>query len=265
MRLFCDRAKKTAGAVAELVDALDLGSSAARCESSSLSSPTTSVNPMHVLLLQKNTLLFDLDGTLVDSVHDIAPALNTALSEHGFAKLSIDQVRSMIGRGSTKLVELAIEADQPSKLNLTHAVHQRFIEAYGQNVSQYTQVLSGVHEFLDAMKAAGKRMACVTNKPEALARKLLDDLQLSAFFETLIGGDTAPRKKPDPAPLLLALERLGSSADDALMFGDSVYDLQAAQAAGMPCFVISGGYNQGQELSVDTPNLSFNRYAELLS
>jgi phosphoglycolate phosphatase len=220
---------------------------------------------MHALLLQKNTLLFDLDGTLVDSVRDIAPALNIALSEHGFAKLNIDQVRAMIGRGSTKLVELAIESDHPSGLKLSNAVHQRFIEAYGQNVSEHTQILTGVPEFLVAMKAAGKRMACVTNKPEALAVQLLDHLQLSSFFETVIGGDTAKFKKPDPAPLFLALERMGSSSADALMFGDSIYDLQAAESAGMPCFVISGGYNQGQEVILSAPNHRFDRYAELLS
>ena len=219
---------------------------------------------MHALLLQKNTLLFDLDGTLVDSVRDIAPALNIALREHGFTQLSVNQVRSMIGRGSTKLVELAIETTNPSGIRLSQSVHQRFIEAYGQNVSEHTQILSVVPEFLEAMKAAGKRMACVTNKPELLALQLLDHLQLSSFFETVIGGDTAELKKPDPAPLFLALERMSSVSADALMFGDSIYDLQAAQAAGMPCFVISGGYNQGKAVIVEAPNCSFDCYSELL-
>ena len=176
------------------------------------------------------TLLFDLDGTLVDSVVDLATAVNLLRQEYHLPPLTIDTVRSYVGDGATTLVRRAMPEGEFRVEQLV-----RYLELYAEHLVEATQPYPGIIDFLqDHMQI---KMAVVTNKPEALSRRLLDRLNLSSYFATVIGGDTFDSKKPSPVPLLAALERLGSTADQAAMIGDHHTDLHAGSKAGMAtCF-----------------------------
>ena len=204
-------------------------------------------------------VLFDLDGTLVDSLPDIAGALGTLFTEMGRDPLSSPDVKGMIGGGIPKLIERAlnaarIEADQTHREELT----QRFREIYGARATQLTRPFPGVIELLGQMKDAGTRLGVCTNKPETVTRQILDELSISPFIGAVIGGDTLTTKKPDAAPILAALDILGCSPAEAMMVGDSGVDAGAARAAGIPVILVSFGYTQtpvteiGADAVIDT-------------
>jgi phosphoglycolate phosphatase len=196
-------------------------------------------------------VLFDLDGTLLDTVADIALALNRTLLEYRYTPLSENQVRSMIGRGSPILIERAAaaqgrtvdEAEQAAML-------ERFFHHYGEleELNEVSaQPFAGAAELLRTLHDAGLRTAVVTNKQHRFAAALLQRLDLSAWVDVVVGGDTCPRRKPDPQPLLYACESLRVPPAESLMVGDSVNDVQAARAAGIAVVCVSYGYNEGRD------------------
>jgi phosphoglycolate phosphatase len=196
-------------------------------------------------------LLFDLDGTLLDTVRDIALALNRTLEEQGLDPLPEDSVRRMIGRGSPILIERAAamrgcKLDPPGHA----AMLERFFHHYDEverSDAASARPFSGAADALHRLHGAGFRTAVVTNKHHRFATGLLDRLELAPFIDVVIGGDSCPRRKPDPLPLIAACERLGVPASAALMVGDSVNDVEAARAAGMPVACVSYGYNEGRD------------------
>jgi phosphoglycolate phosphatase len=187
-------------------------------------------------------VLFDLDGTLVDSAEDLRHALNLLLSDEGLRALSTEEVKGMIGDGVLKLVERALAATgaDPSK---APALLPRFLSFYEGNAAAHTRAYPDAVEALQALAAAGLRVAVVTNKPYAATLEILEALGLARFFGAVVGGDTLPQRKPDPAPLLLAAERLGVRPDESLMVGDNHHDVRAARAAGMRVFAVTYGYS----------------------
>jgi phosphoglycolate phosphatase len=196
-------------------------------------------------------VLFDLDGTLLDTAADIAEALNRSLAERGWPPIDADVVRRMIGRGSPLLIERALafqnrDLDAAAKAALLERFfhHYGFLEESGQfKAAPY----AGVPECLRALHAAGLRIAVVTNKYERFATGLLNALGLSAFVDCVVGGDSCPLRKPDPAPLLFACRQLGVAPAHALMVGDSINDVQAARGAAIPVICVPYGYNEGQD------------------
>lgn len=188
-------------------------------------------------------LLFDLDGTLIDSAPDIAAAANELLATEGHTALSVDAVRGMIGNGVRKLVERAFVArgvvlDEPR----LDAMHERMNAIYGRHLVNETVVLEGALEMVRTYHGRGVRIAVVTNKPEGFSRTILDHYGFSACVDAVVGGDTGPARKPAPDMLHRALSVLGVSVADALMVGDSPADIGAAQAAGMRSVAVRGGY-----------------------
>lgn len=180
------------------------------------------------------TLLFDLDGTLVDSLRDLAAALNRLRGELGLAPLALDRVRACVGDGATLLVKRGL-AEIPYEDELL----KRFLAFYGEHLLDETTVYPGIREFLDRQER--RKMAIVTNKPAAFTRPLLDGLDLSRYFPVVIGGDSCAEKKPHPEPVREALRRLGAKADTAAMIGDHHTDLRAGAAAGLrTCFCAWG-------------------------
>lgn len=205
-----------------------------------------------------SALLFDLDGTLVHSLPDIAGALNAMLEEMELPALAYEEVRLMIGDGISALVSRALAASGgtadhlPEDLDET-AVRQHFRRHYRDRLTRETKPYPGVVETLERLRAAGWRMAVCTNKAERPARQILEELELTAFFEGLAGGDTYARAKPAAEPLLGLLGELGHPAEQAIMIGDSPADVGAARNAGMPVVAVSYGYRKvaAAELGAD--------------
>ena len=208
-------------------------------------------------------ILFDLDGTLVDSAPDLAGALDTLFKEQGWAPHSLAGVKAMVGGGVPKLIERAlhksgIDADSARREELV----QRFLGHYGARATRLTRPFPGAMEMLKQLKEAGTHLGVCTNKPEAITRQILDALSISPLLGAVIGGDTLPTMKPDAAPVLAALEILRSGPDEGMMVGDSAVDLGAARGAGVPVILVSFGYTQTPVSQMDADAI-IDSFAEL--
>ncbi len=187
--------------------------------------------------------VFDLDGTLVDSLPDLAAALNRTLAEAGLPPHPPDAVARMVGHGVARLVERGFAAaGAPLDLAALPRWVERFLVFYADDLSARTRPYPGVVKALDALAAAGWRLGVCTNKPARLAVELLDALGPAGRFGAVTGGDSAQESKPHPASLLMALDRLGVPAAAAVFVGGSETDVLAARAAGVPVALVRGGY-----------------------
>lgn len=189
--------------------------------------------------------LVDLDGTLVDTVGDFEVALARMLADLGLPAVGRPFIERTVGRGSEHLIRetLAAVGGAPALYEPAWAHYQRHYEAIN---GHHSAVYPGVLEGLAQLRQAGLRLACLTNKPAAFARDLLQRKGLSSWFEHCFGGDSFERKKPDPLPLHKACEALGSVPGRTLMIGDSRNDVQAARGAGCPVVLVRYGYNHGE-------------------
>jgi len=191
-------------------------------------------------LLPFRTIVFDLDGTLADTAPDIAAALNHALAGVGRPMLSLDAVRGMVGHGGKVLLERGLAATGGMDKAALAAGFSAFIAYYEAHVCDHSHPYPGVTSALDALRDQGIALAVCTNKPEHLARGLIDALGWHGRFTAIVGGDTLATVKPDPAMLHLAVERAGGGP--AAMIGDSIVDVQTARAASLPCIAVSFGF-----------------------
>jgi phosphoglycolate phosphatase len=206
---------------------------------------TTDVSPIRAVL-------FDLDGTLVDSAEDLKEALNRLLGERGLRAVTRDEVTTMIGDGALKLVERALAATE-SDPALAPELLSRFLELYEGNAAKHTRAFPGAEEALVALQQRQFSLGVVTNKPAAATAEILKALGLASFFGAVVGGDTLPERKPSPAPLLHAARQLRVRPDETLMVGDNHHDVRAARAAGMRVAAVTYGYCHvpHEELSAD--------------
>ncbi len=188
-------------------------------------------------------LLCDLDGTLVDSLPDLAAAIAELLDQERRPGLTHDAVAAMVGDGVPKLIERALAATGgvPPEAELA-ALVARYMPIYEARLTELTRPYPGAIETLRALKAAGWRLAVCTNKPEAPSREIVARLGFAGLFEAVSGGDSLPIRKPDPGHVLGLLATLGAAPGAAVMLGDSANDVQAAQAAGLPAIAIAHGY-----------------------
>jgi phosphoglycolate phosphatase len=198
----------------------------------------------------KRAVLFDLDGTLLNTAADIARALNRTLGEFGWDSVPVADVSQMIGRGSPILIERAAAVQGRSvDAALQGTMVERFFHHYGEleesNESD-AAAYPGVRATLERLHGAGLKTAVVTNKQHRFATALLRRLELACFIDLVVGGDTCERRKPDPQPLLFACDALSVPASQALMVGDSINDVRAARGAGIPVVCVPYGYNEGQ-------------------
>lgn len=182
-------------------------------------------------------VLFDLDGTLIDSAPDIAGALNDLLLEEGREPYLLTEVKRMVGEGVHRLIEKSF-----GETGRTVELAARFVELYDPRSSLITKPVEGAFEALDSLREAGIPMAVCTNKPDPSSLSVLADLGLLPYFATVIGGTAGLPRKPDPAILLEAASRLGVAASNCLMIGDASPDVEAARAAGMPVWIVRSGY-----------------------
>lgn len=213
--------------------------------------PATSSPPLQFLGVPVQALLFDLDGTLLDTAADIALALRRAFADHGHAAPDEAAVRTMIGRGAPMLVQRALaHGAMQVDATMQAALLEGFFHHYGrlQEVDECAaQPYGGVYEGLRHLASLGLPLAVVTNKQERFARGLVARLGLQPFVRLVVGGDTCERRKPDPQPLQWACAQLGVEVAQTVMVGDSINDVQAARAAGMRVVCVPYGYNEGAD------------------
>jgi phosphoglycolate phosphatase len=210
-------------------------------------------------------LLVDVDGTLVDSVPDLAYCVDQMMAALGLPARGEDRVRNWVGNGAERLVRRALTGtlDGEPDQALYEKAYPVFLELYRDNTSQRSVLYPGVREALDYLKGAGYKLGSVTNKPAQFTEPLLRDLGLRDAFSLVVSGDTLPQKKPDPAPLLHAAREFGVAPEDALMVGDSVSDVKAARAAGFQIVCVSYGYNHGMDIRDVAPDAVIDSMVEL--
>ena len=188
-------------------------------------------------------LVFDLDGTLVDSAPDLIDTLNLIMSRIGVESLPFAEGRALIGGGAKLLIERALaRRHTTTRQSEIDELFEAFIAHYAEHIADRSRPFPGLETALDRLAADGFRLAVCTNKLEWLARRLLDALDLTPRFAFICGQDTFATRKPDPQVLRLTVDKAGGGAEDTIMVGDSITDIRTAQAAGVPVIAVDFGY-----------------------
>jgi phosphoglycolate phosphatase len=217
------------------------------------------------MMKKPEMILIDLDGTLVDSVPDLAYCVDEMMLRLGRPAHGEAKVRDWVGNGVERLVRRALTGSldgEPEEADFQRA-YPLFLDLYAENTSQRSVLYPGIREGLDYLKREGCRLGCVTNKAAQFTLPLLKDLGIYDRFEIVVAGDSLPKKKPDPLPLLHAAERLGVKPADAMMIGDSQSDVKAARAAGFRIVCMSYGYNHGEDIRNSQPDAVIDSLLEL--
>lgn len=210
-------------------------------------------------------VLIDLDGTLVDSAPELARAVDRVLTGAGHAPAGTEQVRVWVGDGIDRLLERALTqatGEVPAAADL-RAIRARFDTAYAEILGTMAPLYTGVIDGLDALRAGGLGIACITNKAGVFAIGLLGTLGIADRFDAIIAGDSGKGTKPASAPLEAAARKLGVAIEDCVMVGDSAIDVAAAREAGCPAWCVRTGYNRGAPLEDSGPDRIFDRFDEL--
>lgn len=196
-------------------------------------------------------VVIDLDGTLLDTAPDLAEAANRMLAELQLPPIEETTLKTYIGNGVARLIKRVLTKDMDAEPDAALFAKARPIyeKHYAAAVSLNSRPYPGVIDGLNALKQAGYRLACITNKAEKFTLPLLKDIGLHDYFELVLAGDTLAKKKPDPMPLIYACEKFGITPDEMLLIGDSLNDTQAARAAGCYVFCVPYGYNRGQDVN----------------
>jgi phosphoglycolate phosphatase len=219
--------------------------------------------------IRVRAIAFDLDGTLLDTIHDLTAAVNVMLERLGDATLPKDIVRTMVGKGIPNLVRRALTASRGTPPDVADEARALTIyeQSYERLLGRETVVFPGVREGLERLAAAGFGMACITNKSTRFTGPHLEKAGIANYFSLVIGGDSLPAKKPDPLPLRHTAKHFGVAPERLLMLGDSANDTQAARAAGCPILCVPYGYSEGrpvQSLDCDGIVSSLDELPELI-
>lgn len=217
------------------------------------------------MLPRPEMVLIDVDGTLVDSVPDLAFCIDEMLKQLDMPVRGEARVRHWVGNGVERLVKRGLinELNGEPDEDLYNKALPIFRALYAENTSKRSCLYDGVIEALDFLKTTGVKIGCVTNKASEFTLPILRDLAISDYFETVLCGDMVARKKPDPLPLLQSAETLGVSAAASMMLGDSMSDVKAARAAGFSIVCMSYGYNHGEDIRDYHPDAVIDSMAEI--
>ncbi len=213
-------------------------------------------------------LLLDLDGTLIDSVPDLADAVNVMLKQLGFAIVSDELVRSWVGNGALLLVKRALanacnsRVDTLNDANIEKAL-VLFKDSYRENCCHRSELYPRVLETLEKLQQQGIKMAIVTNKPVEFANTIVRYYGLDQYCSVVLGGDSLATHKPNPAMLIVAAKELDLRVDECIMLGDSAADVNAATNAHIPCYIMTYGYNGGQDLLALGAQQGFDEFADI--
>ena len=214
---------------------------------------------------QPKLIMIDVDGTLVDSVPDLAYCIDEMMQNLGLQKWGEVKVRHWVGNGVPKLVERALSGElegRPIK-EVFDIAYPIFLDLYEDNTAERSYLYDGVREGLDYLKSQRYQLGCVTNKSEQFTHPLLKVLGIFNDFKIIISGDTLAKRKPDPMPLLYCAEHFNLKPEECLMLGDSVSDVKAARAAGFDIICMSYGYNHGNDIGDENPDLVIDSMNQL--
>lgn len=217
------------------------------------------------MLNKPKLILIDVDGTLVDSVPDLAYCVNEMLKQLGMPERSEADIRNWVGNGVERLTRRALigQLDGEPDEELFRKAYPLFLDLYAENTSKRSKLYPGISEGLGRLRDAGYVLGSVTNKASQFTIPLLKDLGIHDDFAVIVAGDTLEKKKPDPAPLLYAAERMGVQPAECLMVGDSVNDVTAARAAGFQIVCMPYGYNHGDDIRDANPDAVIDSLAQL--
>lgn len=217
------------------------------------------------MLIKPQMILIDLDGTLIDSVPDLTYCVDEMMAALDLPGRGEAKVRNWVGNGIERLVRRALidRLDGEPDDTLFARAYPLFLELYTHNTSKRSRLYPGVLDGLNYMRDAGYKLGCVTNKAAEFTEPLLKDLGIYDRFGIVISGDSLPKKKPDPMPLLHAAAHFGVPVEKSLMLGDSVSDVNAARAAGFQIVCVSYGYNHGQDIRTAKPDAVIDSMVEL--
>ncbi len=217
------------------------------------------IAPLFFMMIDRKLIIFDLDGTIVDSLDDLTVSVNHMLGSFGHPLLRREGVRSLVGQGALKLVERAMPGAEPDVIRKALEI---FLEYNARHLIDATAPYPDVDSTLRKLQCFGHTMVVVTNKNESLSRQLLAALGLDGFFREIYGADTLPSRKPSPEPLLHVMGVLGFSKDKTLMVGDSINDISAGNAAGVVTIGCSWGYGNIDEL--ENADWRIDKFSDLL-
>ncbi len=217
------------------------------------------------MITKPEMILIDVDGTLVDSVPDLAFCVDEMMQQLGMPVHGEAKVREWVGNGVERLTRRALigQLDGEPDEALFEKAYPMYLALYAENTCKRSVLYPGVREGLDYMKSAGYKLGCVTNKAAAFTIPLLKELGIHDEFGIIVSGDDLPKKKPDPMPLLHIASHFGVSPAQSLMIGDSVSDVKAARAAEFQIICMSYGYNHGVDIREANPDAVIDSMAEL--
>lgn len=216
----------------------------------------------------KKVIHFDLDGTLIDSVPDLALAINQMLYHFFKEETQESRIRAWVGNGASKLVERALIFHFKREISQDEKIFKEalsyFLEAYSKLLPFHTRCYAEVEETLQILQERGYRLTIITNKPYAFVSPLLEGLKIDGYFEAILGGDSLKRKKPDPLPLLSMSKDLGVEIASCVMVGDSKNDILSANRAGMDSIGVTYGYNYDESIACYSPTYTIEHFSQLL-
>ena len=222
----------------------------------------------HGKFIEKELLLFDLDGTLIDSAPDLARSVNYMLRSINHNEFSEETIDSWVGNGAQTLVKRALSGSKIVDENIDNELFDKslsiFLEYYKNNLCVKTTPYPNVKTTLETLKSDGYKLAIITNKPFDFIEPILKQLELDSLFELCIGGDSLPEKKPSPLPLEYMCKKFKIKPRNTLMIGDSKNDILAAKAANIQTVAVSYGYNYGEDIRVYEPDYTVDDFSNIL-
>ena len=208
-------------------------------------------------------ILFDLDGTLFETAPELSEAVNLMLKDLEMAELKTNEIKRFIGKGAINLIKKSLEASLKKDTIPSFAKAEKLFAHHYSSISANSLMFEGVEKAIIDLKAKNFLLGCVTNKPAIYTEALMNHSRLSGFMDIIVSGDTTKKKKPDPLPILHALNQLNIEPKDAIMVGDSVIDIEAGFAAGTYIFTVPYGYQFGESIISDKVDYAMSNFSEL--